>query len=101
MNYNKILLVVYIVYLVLTSLITFCLFKRDKKMAQNGGGKVRIKEKTLLSFTALGGAIGALIGRILCHHKTEKKYFSFTIYLSLILEIVVLGALLAFAVEVK
>ena len=55
-------------------------------MAQAQGGPKRIKEKTLLGFTALGGAIGAEIGRRLCHHKTDKSYFSLTIYFSLLLE---------------
>ena len=65
-------------------------------MAKNGGGAVRIKEKTLLGFTALGGAIGAFFGRILAHHKTDKVYFSMVIYFSLLLEAAVLGALIAF-----
>lgn len=101
MTYNQIILIVFIAWTILLSCLTFLLFRKDKKMAQGGGGKVRIKEKTLLSFTALGGALGAFIGRIVCHHKTEKKYFSFTIYLALFAEIIVLAALVALAVEVK
>ena len=55
-----------------------------------------IKEKTLLGVTALGGAVGALIGRILFRHKTDKKYFSLTIYFSLIVELATLGIMLYF-----
>lgn len=89
-------LIGYVGYLVLLSIITLFLFFKDKNMAKNGGGAVRIKEKTLLGFTALGGAIGAFLGRILAHHKTDKIYFSMVIYFSLLLEAAVLGALIAF-----
>ena len=89
-------LIGYAGYLVLLSIITLFLFFKDKNMAKNGGGAVRIKEKTLLGFTALGGAIGAFFGRIFAHHKTDKVYFSMVIYFSLLLEAAVLGALIAF-----
>ncbi|MCR5741550.1 MAG: DUF1294 domain-containing protein [Gammaproteobacteria bacterium] len=97
--FNKIIFFAFIAYTLILSLISFGLFKKDKKMAQSGGGPVRIKEKTLLASVAFGGALGGFIGRIVCHHKTEKKYFSFTIYLSLLLEVatlVVLGYLAFF-----
>ena len=89
MTYHKILLIVYIIYIILISLITFVLFKKDKEKAKNG--EMRTKEKTLLFFSAFGGGIGAFIGRIICKHKTDKKYFSIVIYLSLILEILILA----------
>ena len=85
MDKKLILILCYVAYLLFMSIIAFFLFRKDKKMA--GGGPKRIKEKTLLGVTALGGAIGAEIGRRLCHHKTDKGYFSLTIYFSLLLEI--------------
>lgn len=80
--------------IILSSLCTFFLFGKDKKMAKSGGGPERIKEKTLLSMCSLGGAIGGFFGRIFFHHKTEKKYFSFTIYLGMLLQIGTLALLL-------
>jgi uncharacterized membrane protein YsdA (DUF1294 family) len=74
------------------TIITFILFKIDKKRAIKG--KIRLKEKTLLIFSSLGGALGAFFGRIFNHHKTEKKYFSILIYFSLILELIILSMLL-------
>lgn len=97
MKTSLLLLIIYIVYLALFSLCALFLFFKDKKMAQKGGGAVRIKEKTLLSVCALGGAIGGFIGRILAHHKTDKKYFSLTIYFSILLEIAVLAVMIYFA----
>ena len=68
----------------------------DKKLAVKGA--MRVKEKTLLLSAVLNGALGAVIGRILAHHKTDKVYFSITIYLALFFQVVVgvvlgLGAL--------
>lgn len=101
MTYNQIILVAYAGWLVLVSLVAFLLFRKDKNMAKNNGNEVRIKEKTLLSITAIGGAFGAFIGRKVCHHKTDKKYFSFVIYLSILVEVVALAILAYLAVEVK
>lgn len=98
MTYNMYLFIGYIAWLVLFSLISFSLFLKDKKMAQKGGGPVRIKEKTLLASCVFGGAVGGFLGRIVAHHKTEKKYFSFTIYVSLLTEAGAFIALLLLAV---
>jgi uncharacterized membrane protein YsdA (DUF1294 family) len=82
------------------SLVTFFLFLKDKGMAKKNNSEVRIKEKTLLSSVVFGGAVGGFIGRIVAHHKTNKGYFSFTIYISLLLQacVLVLFILLAFGV---
>ena len=87
MDKKLIVIICYVSYLFIMSIVAFFLYKKDKKMAQGGGGPKRIKEKTLLGVAALGGAIGAEIGRRLAHHKTDKGYFSLTIYFSLLLEI--------------
>lgn len=90
MTYEQYIFIAYLGVLILMSLIAFFLFGKDKKMAQNGGGANRIKEKILLGFCALGGAIGGSLGRIVFHHKTDKSYFSFTIYLGMLLQIAAL-----------
>ncbi len=85
MSYNQKILIIYGGILILMSLITFITYGIDKVKAKKETR--RIKEKTLLEMTILGGAIGALFGRIIFHHKTNKIYFSITIYLSLLAEI--------------
>lgn len=99
MNKYILFIIIYIAFLSLLSIITFFLYRKDKKMAQNGGGAKRIKEKTLLGFTALGGAIGAELGRRICHHKTDKSYFSLTIYFSLLLEIALIAIIIILMVR--
>lgn len=88
------LVYIYSGYLVLMSLITLFLFIIDKGKAKKNSGAARIKEKTLLGCVAMGGAVGGFIGRIIAHHKTNKIYFSITIYFSLLLQIAVLLCML-------
>lgn len=91
MDYNKIIFIIYSSFVAFMLIITLFLFMKDKSLAKKNQGPNRIKEKTLLSFTAFGGGLGALIGSILFHHKTNKIYFTFTIYLSVIIELCLFG----------
>lgn len=100
MTYQQIVLIIYVAYLALSSLATFALFFKDKGMAKKNHSEVRIKEKTLLAFCVFGGAIGGFFGRILAHHKTNKSYFTFTIYLSILLQIAVLVLFILIATNI-
>lgn len=97
MTYNQILLIIYSAYLAFISIITYILFLVDKHFAEKENHQ-RIKEKTLLFFIVIGGSIGAYLGRITSHHKTLKKYFSFIINVTLILELITIGAMIALAI---
>jgi uncharacterized membrane protein YsdA (DUF1294 family) len=88
MNLNLIFLIVYIAFVVIMSFITAILFAADKKKAESGA--IRTKEKTLLGFVCFGGALGGLISSRLVRHKTNKAYFTFTIYVSLLCNIAVI-----------
>ncbi len=98
MPYKYIILIIYVAYLFLMSIVSFSLFLKDKKMAVKNHSEVRIKEKTLLASVVFGGAVGAFFGRIIAHHKTNKSYFSFTILLSLLLQMAVLVLFVVLAV---
>lgn len=92
MNYYVKLLICYLIYLAVISLITFILYAIDKSFAKKENHS-RIKEKVLLFTAALGGSIGAYFARILVRHKTQKRYFSFIINFSLMLSLIILGVL--------
>lgn len=96
MTATKIIFLAYVGSIVLMSIITIIAYINDKKKAESGA--MRTKEKTLLGLAVFNGALGALIGRIIAHHKTNKIYFSMVIYFSLLLQIVasVLLGLIAF-----
>lgn len=87
MNYEQLIFVIYIGLIVFVSIMAFIAFQYDKSLAKKN--KERIKEKTLLSLCAFGGALGGFISRIIFRHKTDKKYFSLVIYISLLLHIIV------------
>ncbi len=65
----------FIVYLACINLLTFFLFCADKRRARCGAW--RIPEKTLLGFSAAGGAAGGLLAMHVAHHKTRKPAFAF------------------------
>ena len=91
MNYFKMIFFIDLGLMALMSLISMLLFIIDKKKAEKGA--MRIKEKTLLYSAALDGALGALLGRTLAHHKTNKGYFTFILLISLLLQVAALGFL--------
>ena len=91
-EYVKFIVFGYFGLMILNSLIAIIMYSNDKKRAVKG--MMRIKEKHLLFIAVFFGALGSLIGRLVAHHKTDKKYFSFVIYTSLLFDrITVLGLL--------
>ena len=93
MTYHQILLFIDVGWTALMSLITVFSFAHDKKKAERG--LPRTRESTLLALTVFNGALGALFGRLLAHHKTEKIYFTIVIYTSLFFQTAI-GCFLGF-----
>lgn len=67
------------------NIITFIVFGVDKQKAKKS--KRRIKEKTLLYFCALGGALGGFAGMYFFRHKTLKPKFFVGVPIILLLQI--------------
>jgi uncharacterized membrane protein YsdA (DUF1294 family) len=63
----------YLLYLAVTSLITFFTYAADKKKAKKG--KWRVSEKALLGMSFIGGATGGYLAMRIKHHKTKHWYF--------------------------
>ncbi len=59
--------------LLLLNILSFCLMAADKRRARKGAW--RIPEKTLFLSAACFGGLGAVLGMILCRHKTNHWYF--------------------------
>ena len=96
MTLNQIILIAYLALVVLMSFVALIAFMRDKKLAEKQ--KERTKEKTLLFYSVFFGALGALVGRIIAHHKTDKFYFSVVIYFSLLTQLATLALLVFFII---
>lgn len=79
---------VVISYFLLASIITFFLYFIDKQKAIHN--KWRIKERTLLLASLLGGSVGAFFGIFLIRHKTKHWYFPLTCFISLIIHALIL-----------
>ena len=63
------------------SLIAFVAFAVDKAAASDG--RARIPELSLLTLSALGGGVGAMLGKILLRHKSNaKRKFHFFVVLT-------------------
>ena len=86
----------YLSVLAIMSLITLALYAADKMMAV--GHSERIPESVLILSAALGGAVGALIGTLGFHHKSNagrKWYFWCVIAVSFLIQ----GAMLLLIFE--
>lgn len=74
------------------SIITYAVYARDKKAAQNAGW--RVPESTLHLMSLVGGWPGALMAQALLRHKTRKTSFLIGYWLTVILNCVALGVVL-------
>ena len=64
-----------VVYLVAVNVVTVLLFGYDKTAAQRKGAG-RIPNPVLFGLAVVGGALGALVGMRIFHHKTGERYRS-------------------------
>ena len=79
----------YLVAMLIMSLINFAAFGLDKHRAQNDGW--RIPEKTLHTFSMLGGWPGALAGQRYFRHKTQKMSFRVMLWMIIAIHVVLIG----------
>ena len=77
------------------NLVTFIVYAYDKHIARQQKGKRRVPERTLILLSFLGGCIGAALGMALCRHKTKHTKFLVLVPLSVLLWVILLGALFA------
>ena len=77
----------FLIYVALLSFITLIVYGIDKERAKRG--LWRISERTLLTLSFVGGALGGLIAMQLFRHKTKHWYFYAVGVLSIILHIAV------------
>ena len=76
-----------IYYFVLLNILCFVLFGLDKWFSKNK--KRRVRNRTLLGFSILGGSIGALFGMYLFRHKTQTWYYVYGIPVIFIIQIII------------
>lgn len=74
-----------IIYYVILNGLAFIIYGMDKQKAKHR--QYRISEFTLLTMAFLGGGIGAYLGMIFFHHKTNKFKFKFFVPLFILMHI--------------
>lgn len=85
---NHKLFVIMLILMILVSIITFILYKIDKKRAIKN--KWRISELTLLIPTVILGSFGSTLGIYMLRHKTKHWYFVLLNLVGLVLNILIL-----------
>lgn len=60
-------------YLLIINALGFLFMFIDKENSIHGNW--RIRERTLLIISAIGGSLGAYTGMLLCRHKTKHRHF--------------------------
>ena len=66
---------VILVYWLIISLISIVICVYDKKISKKNNVKLRVPEKRLLFFSAIGGGIAMLITMLIIRHKTKHAKF--------------------------
>ena len=83
------LLHIVLIYLAVINVVTFIMYGVDKWKAKKS--KWRIRETALLTLAVLGGSIGAWLGMIVWHHKTQHKKFKYGIPAIIIIQLAIIG----------
>ena len=69
----------FLIIMAVWNFVVFCIYGYDKLSAIKG--YERISEFTLLFLAFAFGGLGALLGMVLCHHKTAKLKFRLWLWL--------------------
>ena len=92
---NKILILFFLVYLLIVSVVAFAVTVYDKWAAVNRPQE-RTRESTLLLLSALGGSLAMLFTMLGIRHKTKHLKFMIGIPVIIVLQIAAIVALLIF-----
>jgi uncharacterized membrane protein YsdA (DUF1294 family) len=91
---NTIWVIILAAYLGIINIVAFHVYTGDKLAAVRG--QWRTSEKRLLTLTALGGTLGALLSRWFMHHKTKKMPFRLWFWLIVLGQIAAITAFFSF-----
>ena len=78
-----------IAYLIVISIISMIICIYDKVISKKNDVKLRIPEKVLLLFSALGGSVAMFITMLIIRHKTKHVKFMLVIPIIMIVQIAI------------
>lgn len=85
-------------YIAVISLISIIVCIYDKKISKRGDVRLRIPEKSLFIWSALGGSLAMFITMQLIRHKTKHLSFMIGIPVIFILQVALIAALTYFKI---
>lgn len=88
----------FIIYLIIMNIIAVIVTVHDKNAAQRR--RWRVKERTLMLISALGGAPAMYLTMLTIHHKTRKPLFMIGIPLIFIIELAAAFIVLHYVIRI-
>ena len=89
---------IFFAYVAVVSLCSVVVCIYDKKISKRNNVKLRIPEKSLFIWSAIGGSVAMYITMQLMRHKTKHVSFMVGIPVIFVLQVAVIGALAYFGI---
>ena len=89
---------IFFAYIIVVSLCSIVVCVYDKKISKRNNVKLRIPEKSLFIWSAVGGSVAMYITMRLIRHKTKHVSFMVGIPVIFVLQVALIGALAYFGI---
>ena len=91
-------MMILLAYVAVISLVSIVVCFYDKKISKRNNVKLRIPEKSLFIWSAIGGSVAMYITMQLMRHKTKHVSFMVGIPVIFVLQVALIGALAYFGI---
>ena len=89
---------IFFAYIIVVSICSIVVCIYDKKISKRNNVKLRIPEKSLFIWSAVGGSVAMYITMRLIRHKTKHVSFMVGIPVIFVLQVALIGALAYFGI---
>ena len=89
---------IFFAYIIVVSICSIVVCIYDKKISKRNNVKLRIPEKSLFVWSAVGGSVAMYITMRLIRHKTKHVSFMVGIPVIFVLQVALIGALAYFGI---
>ena len=89
---------IFIAYILVVSICSIVVCAYDKKISKRNNVRLRIPEKSLFIWSAVGGSVAMYITMRLMRHKTKHVSFMVGIPVIFVLQVALIGALVYFGI---